>query len=227
MNTNTEDISIGVGARRVEVNEDHKIHSQSYVFFKAGTSPNSAQHRRTLSVGPGLFLDHDDSHSDESSERMVDASYEERRGREPTRGLRGGRGVRQLSADQTHYQPGYISHYNEQLPTPPYSPAYSPDATPLRRSPAPSILSPVGYDESPTYSTEEIRRALSDHASIGKSDFWPISPVLRLIVKRGRATGAFRFHFAPRPFKHLVTFALARLRSPVVVAPCQFRRPST
>ena len=117
---NAASFLIGVGARRIEVNEDHKIYSQSYVFFKAGTSSNPAHHRRTLSVGPGVFVDHeqDDSYSDESSERAEDAAEEERRGREPTRGPRG-RAPRRLSADQAHFQPGYISHYNEQLPTPP------------------------------------------------------------------------------------------------------------
>lgn len=168
----------------MEVNEDHKIHSQSYVFFKAGASSNPAHHRRTLSVGPGVVVDHDqdDSHSDESSERAVDVAHEERRGREPARG----RAARRLSADQTNFQPGFISHYNEQLPTPPYSPMYSPNATPLRRSPAPSVLSPVAYEDSPAHSVEEFRRALSEHASTGESVYDCLLPSSGLIADNSR-----------------------------------------
>lgn len=150
------------------MNEDHKIHSQSYVFFKAGTHANPVAQRRTLSVGPGLFVDHEDDQSDRSSDQLHDSAAGEERGREPTRGRQRDRMQRRLSADQTNFQTGYIYHHNEQMPTPPYSPTYSPLATPLRRSPAPSIISPGGYEYSPAHSMEEFGHVPSEH-TIGKS----------------------------------------------------------
>lgn len=207
----------------MEVNEDHKIHSQSFVFFKAGVGANPAHHRRTLSVGPGLFVDHDqdDSNSDGSSERALEGPFEERRGREPTRGQRG-RAPRRVSADQTNFQPGFVSHYNEQLPTPPYSPPYSPNATPLRRSPAPSVLSPVSYDDSPAYSMEEIRHAISEHTSTGKPRLLIIVfAISGLTAAHSRATCAVRIKFTARSLDVFCN-ALACLRTSTSVAPCQF-----
>ncbi|KAI0343649.1 hypothetical protein BDW22DRAFT_1356137 [Trametopsis cervina] len=155
----------GVGSRRVEVNEEHKIHSQSYVLFKAGSNANPATHSRTMSVGPGLYLEHDDQddRTDESSEHVSTEGHNgegevDRRGREPIRGRQRERPVaRRLSADAAHFQPHYVSHRNEQLPTPPYSPAYSRSATPITRSPAPSVMSPIGLEDSPQRSAEELR----------------------------------------------------------------------
>lgn len=182
----------GIGARRVEISEDHKIYHQSYVYFKAGGTPTHTSHRRTLSVGPGLHLDserdiepeHDDDDSDESSDRGH-STAEERRGRDPVRGQQRGRPPRRLSADQTNFQTNFVSHYNEQLPTPPYSPMYSPAMTPLRRSPAPSrapsIITPIHYEDPSAHSLEEFRR---DHSSESRdhsrgrargAEFWEVS----------------------------------------------------
>lgn len=145
---------VGVGARRVEVSEDHKIYSHSYVFFKAGGTPHHT-HRRTLSVGPGLHLERDpdgEHDRDEDDSDSSESTHEEPRGRDPVRGQQRGRASRRLSADQPIYQPGFVSQQNEQLPTPPYSPTYSPSITPLRRSPgpsrAPSIITPIHPEES-------------------------------------------------------------------------------
>ncbi|KAI0090703.1 hypothetical protein BDY19DRAFT_886993 [Irpex rosettiformis] len=163
----------GMGSRRVEVNEEHKIHSQTYVLFKAGSSAHPITHKRTMSVGPGLHLDYDDhdDHSSESSENDPRLLEDERRGREPTRGRQRERPVlpRQLSADQTIFQSGFVSQRNEQLPTPPYSPPYSRSATPMTRSPAPSVTSPISMDEASHYSLDDIRRMTSEHNSTGDS----------------------------------------------------------
>ena len=167
--------STGVGSRRVEVNEEHKIHSQTYVLFKAGSSGHPITHTRTMSVGPGLHLDYDDrdDRSSESSEHDPRLIEDERRGREPTRGRQRERmGLpRQLSADQTNFQSGFVSQRNEQLPTPPYSPTYSRSATPMTRSPVPSIISPIGLDEALHYSLDDVRRMTSDHNSAGELGF--------------------------------------------------------
>ncbi|KAI0691096.1 hypothetical protein BC835DRAFT_1361475 [Cytidiella melzeri] len=144
----------GLGSRGTEVSEDRKVHSQHYVLFKAGSNGHSAMHTRTMSVGPGLHLEHDDQddHTDESSENEHGAGDYERRGREPTRGRQRERPLpRQLSADQTNFQSGFVSHRNEQVPTPPYSdsPAYSRSATPSAMTPldSPSISRRVSFDE--------------------------------------------------------------------------------
>ena len=76
----------GVGARRIEITEEHDIHSQTSVFFRAGHTPGSSS-RRNLSVGPGLVLEHEDEdHSEQSSVMQPEGRGEERgRGRSPPR----------------------------------------------------------------------------------------------------------------------------------------------
>ena len=180
----------GIGARRVEISEDHKIYSQSCVYFKAGSTPTSS-HRRTLSVGPGLHLDHELDHEleheyDDESDHSSELEHsEERRGRHPARGERGRPPVRRLSVDQTHYHTDIVSQHNEQLPTPPYSPMYSPVMTPVHRSPvpsrAPSIITPIYSDDSPRQSHDDFRRIYPERAQsseyLSKS-----SPLARVLI---------------------------------------------
>ncbi|EKM53377.1 uncharacterized protein PHACADRAFT_211076 [Phanerochaete carnosa HHB-10118-sp] len=169
----------GIGARRVEISEDHKIYSQSCVYFKAGSTPSSS-HRRTLSVGPGLHLDHEldaereHNNSDDAEHFSELGDHEERRGRHSVRGERGRPPVRHLSADQTHYHTGIVSQHNEQLPTPPYSPIHSPAMTPLHRSPvpsrAPSIITPIRHDYSPQQSQEDYWRTYPERDESSSRD---------------------------------------------------------
>ena len=159
----------GVGARRIEITEEHEIYSQSYVFFRAGHTHGTGS-RRNLSVGPGLALEHDDEdHSEQSSYLQPEGRSEEQRGRSPhphdptqSRNHR-----RYMSVDQTHFQRSFVAHRQNdtvpQLPfTPPYSPTYSPDVTP-HLSPTTTLVmqrSPLAtYDESPARSLEDLRRA--------------------------------------------------------------------
>ncbi|OJT05477.1 hypothetical protein TRAPUB_3706 [Trametes pubescens] len=159
----------GVGARRIEITEEHEIYSQSYVFFRAGQTPGAGS-RRNLSVGPGLSLEHEDEdHSERSSYVQHDGQTEEDRGRSPyphtmdhNRNHR-----RYMSVDQTHFQRSFVSHrQNTELPanlplTPPYTPTYSPEATP-HLSPTTTVMqrSPFGaFDESPARSLDDLRRA--------------------------------------------------------------------
>ncbi|KAI0645200.1 hypothetical protein C8Q79DRAFT_970304 [Trametes meyenii] len=161
----------GVGARRVEITEEHEIYSQSFVFFRAGQTPGTGT-RRNLSVGPGLSLEHEDEdHSERSSYLQPEPRADEDRGRSPhpqqhaqqTRNHR-----RYMSVDQTHFQRSFVSHSQStdlqgNLPaTPPYSPTYSSDVTP-HLSPTTTMImqrSPFGtYDESsPARSLEDLRR---------------------------------------------------------------------
>ena len=93
----------GVGARRIEISEEHEIYSQSYVFFRAGHTPGS-NFRRHLSVGPGLALEHEDEeHSERSSIVQTEgsASGHGPRGRSPD--------SRQAVQPQRRYHQRYMS----------------------------------------------------------------------------------------------------------------------
>ncbi|KAI0696679.1 hypothetical protein C8T65DRAFT_663417 [Cerioporus squamosus] len=159
----------GVGARRIEITEEHDIYSQSYVFFRAGHSPGSG-FRRNLSVGPGLALEHEDEdHSERSSYMQHDESRDGSRGRSPPpRDTASARRPhrRHMSVDQTHYQRSFVSHhdngYHPPVASPPYTPTYSQEDT-VHVSPTTTILHrsqlPL-YDESPARSLEDLRRAL-------------------------------------------------------------------
>lgn len=158
----------GVGARRIEITEEHDIYSQSYVFFRAGHTPGSG-FRRNLSVGPGLALEHEDEdHSERSSYVQHDESREQSRGRSPqprdTAPTRSHR--RYMSVDQTNFQRSFVAHHDNGYPppvaSPPYSPSYSLEDT-VHVSPTASIMqrpSLPTYDESPARSLEDLRRAL-------------------------------------------------------------------
>ncbi|KZT05351.1 uncharacterized protein LAESUDRAFT_780573 [Laetiporus sulphureus 93-53] len=141
----------GIGARRIEVSEEHEIYSQSYVLFRAGSETPYRNNRRTHSVGPGIVLDHDeDERSDHSSDEHGASVYrhvsEEQRGRAlhpPPAGFdRTTR--RHQSVDQTNFQRDYVSHRENGLPLviPPYSPPYSAEGTPSY-SLTPITLSPT------------------------------------------------------------------------------------
>ncbi|RDX49315.1 hypothetical protein OH76DRAFT_1455974 [Lentinus brumalis] len=159
----------GVGARRIEITEEHDIYSQSYVFFRAGHAPGSG-FRRNVSVGPGLALEHEDEdHSERSSYMQHDESRDGSRGRSPP--PRDAATVRRprrrhMSVDQTHYQRSFVSHhdngYHPPVASPPYTPTYSQEDTVLV-SPTASIINRSSlpmYDESPARSLEDLRRAL-------------------------------------------------------------------
>ncbi|GBE80744.1 hypothetical protein BKA93DRAFT_236116 [Sparassis latifolia] len=167
----------GIGARRIDISEEHDIYSESYVLFRAGSSPFSS--RRTLSVGPGLALDHEDEdHSDHSSEQLDAArTPEEQRGRDrgpPSAGFN--RATRRhLSVDQTTFQRGFVSHRENsgQLPPSPQSPAYSPEATPqYSLSPRNSISYRMHtLEESPPRSPDSSRMTYGDSDADHRSTF--------------------------------------------------------
>ncbi|KDQ50864.1 hypothetical protein JAAARDRAFT_41651 [Jaapia argillacea MUCL 33604] len=170
----------GIGARRIEITEEHKIYNASTVFFRAGNMSSSGAGRRTLSVDPGLSMYHEDDYrsgggsveGDQSEtprnsfsrERSVGPSGERNLGLERRAGasvdlppLRIGR---RLSMDQAYFQRDYVSHREEAyIPTPPY--------TPTALSPAPStshvpidVQSPSPRLPSASHILQESRAAL-------------------------------------------------------------------
>ena len=133
----------GVGARRTEVTEEHKIFSATQIFFRAPSTPSSSI-RRALSVGPGLSFYRDElEHTDSSPERDHDADSARDRSHDYFAGVprrqthapdgagvvdetvRRGRDTarRRLSADRTTFQRDPVLHRtNSRSPTPLYTP---------------------------------------------------------------------------------------------------------
>lgn len=57
-------LSLGIGSRRIEVNENHQVFHASAFYFEASKSNNS---RRTASIGPGIYYNrsHDPYYNDD------------------------------------------------------------------------------------------------------------------------------------------------------------------
>ncbi|KII95641.1 hypothetical protein PLICRDRAFT_129539 [Plicaturopsis crispa FD-325 SS-3] len=148
----------GIGARRIEVTEEHKIFSASTVFFRAGPTQSS---RRTASVGPGLsgYCDDDgpDSADDEPAVHTPTTPTEHPRGRSTVPRAPAGAPTgmnRRVSADaHTFQRDAHSFHEDVMLPTPPYTPTPSHHAS---LSPAHSFR----RDETPAHTLEEFRQAL-------------------------------------------------------------------
>lgn len=158
----------GVGSRRIEVSEEHKIFTASTVFFRAGEGPAI---RRNASIGPGLAVHHDDDEVDERSRppsrggaetpTREDAHPPVSRGRDMT--VRD-RQARHASFDMSNFQRDFVSHEEGQatLPTPPYTPqAESPHfMRPGSSSRSSHMLSPTSRGDDPAHTLEEFRNAL-------------------------------------------------------------------
>ncbi|KAJ3565551.1 hypothetical protein NP233_g7559 [Leucocoprinus birnbaumii] len=160
----------GIGARRVEVSEEHRFFRASTTFFEAAKEHT----RRATSLGPGIAAKDYDTHQDDWEERhnLRSRSRTHRDGVHSNRSsneelpLGHSRQLRNASVDASHYHPYHISHHEERLPdVPPYS------AQPNRLSPAisspgdtPPALSSsnsLNQDPSPAHSLEEFRAALN------------------------------------------------------------------
>ncbi|KZT21064.1 hypothetical protein NEOLEDRAFT_801051 [Neolentinus lepideus HHB14362 ss-1] len=141
----------GVGARRIEITEEHKIFTASTVFFRAGTTPTSSS-RRTLSVDPGLSLYHDD-------EAVTDTFRHDDSVHTPRRSPDSGERVsRRVSLDYSHFQREPVSHHEDtHVATPPYTPRPTSPAVTEVHPPAPSPSSSSHTHQiSPTGSTLQV-----------------------------------------------------------------------
>ncbi|TFK50963.1 hypothetical protein OE88DRAFT_1645213 [Heliocybe sulcata] len=175
----------GVGARRIEVTEVHKVFTASTVFFRAGATPTTSS-RRTLSVGPGLSLYHDE-------EAVINAFRQDTPHGSPSRERspsRGERASRRVSMDYSHFSRDTVSHREETHATPPYTPRPSSPAVTEVQHPMLSPTSSTGHvaQVSPTASTahvntparseeyayhledsrDRLREQLEDHPSPGR-----------------------------------------------------------
>ncbi|KAI0919041.1 hypothetical protein AcV5_002059 [Taiwanofungus camphoratus] len=187
----------GVGARRSEISEEHEVYSQSYVLFRAGSGSVPFSNRRTLSVGPGLALDHDD---DDGSDHSSEQPHDERRGRDSGAPLAplNRHPRRHQSVDQTHFQRGFVSHReNDRVPVSPHSPLYSPpyslESAQFPLSPSASISqrmdtvveSPVGESQL-SQDFEESRRTLRNEFETDHNG----SPSIRPVRSHSRQNGS-------------------------------------
>ncbi|KAK7057584.1 arrestin-C domain-containing protein [Favolaschia claudopus] len=139
----------GVGARRVDVQEDHKVFSESVVYFRAGPAP-----RRNASVGPGVDPSHDDCPFDQPSRPQTPRVDEF----QPRPSLRS---TRRLSADSSYF---HNRDAYEQPPIPPYTPLPTAPGTPSssnHASPGQSSRHLSRIDSSdPAHALEDFRNAL-------------------------------------------------------------------
>ncbi|KAJ7772092.1 hypothetical protein DFH07DRAFT_953375 [Mycena maculata] len=127
----------GIGARRVDVQEEHKIFSESIVFFRAGLAP-----RRRASVGPGVDPSLDDDwydHSPRSDEQQLPRSA---------------RAARRVSADSSYF------HTTESDEHAPPIPPYTPTPPSSHTSPAQSSAYLTSVGENPAHALEDFRNTL-------------------------------------------------------------------
>ncbi|KAF8178663.1 hypothetical protein K438DRAFT_1726306 [Mycena galopus ATCC 62051] len=127
----------GVGARRVDVQEDHKVFSESIVYFRAGPAP-----RRTASVGPGVEPWHEDDSPLEPPSRPETPRLDDFQ-------PRSARAARRVSADSSYF------HNHDAYEQPPPVPAYSP---------LPPTSSSSSHTTSPGQSSGHLARADPDAA---------------------------------------------------------------
>lgn len=132
----------GVGARTVEVTEEHEVFCATNTLFQAGHRA-----RRALSIGPGSLLDNDDPEDESVSNREAALSVpRQSSARRPA----STNASRRVSAESlTEGQ-----SYEENHPLPPYTPS----ASPPMLLPSSSYLSPG--PESPAQTLEDSRNAL-------------------------------------------------------------------
>jgi arrestin-related trafficking adapter 3/6 len=139
-------IHTGVGARRIDVSEEHKIFTSSIVFFEARDSKHT---RRTASVGPGVALYDDDDAIDLTEDLPASPNAQDHTRPSHVRPSIGGGSSTQRTLSSGHHPYHHHSdyHYATRQPsledeTPPYTPS-------------PSVMGPT---HSPGYTTPTHRR---------------------------------------------------------------------
>ncbi|KAF7315110.1 Arrestin-C domain-containing protein [Mycena indigotica] len=147
----------GIGARRVDVQEEHKVFSESVVYFQA--SPAA---RRNASVGPGV---HPWDASEDSSLDHLPATPDTPSFDVHT--ARSTRAARRVSADLSYFPP--------ETSIPPYTPLPTPPSSSSHASPAQSFGNLAGED--PAHALEDFRNALRASLPQSRSAAGDRSPV--------------------------------------------------
>ena len=112
-------VLLGIGARRIEVTEEHKVFHASTVYFRAG----STQSRRNASIGPGA-ADYTSSES-ESYQRYLGEAHD-------ALSIRTRPTDRSLSVDSSFFQRMPLSYEEFPIaPTPPHSSSATQPSSPL------------------------------------------------------------------------------------------------
>lgn len=191
-------VLIGVGARRIEVTEQHKAFSASTVLFQAGSMSSN---RRTASVGPGLpdrGRDRDEvyyypgEHSPVSNLQRSDVPASH---------------TRSASADPRHFSSPSSGHFvgdntalqgdihsprhrdSFHLPSPPYSPPsngfpfiadHRPTPTHSRSGSISQTSSHPKPEDSPAQTLEDLRRALMNNIEASQPSTFSFSIVDRI-----------------------------------------------
>jgi hypothetical protein len=128
------------------VQEDHKVFSESTVYFRAGPAP-----RRTASVGPGVDPWQDDDYPYDNPSRPETPRLDDP---QPPGSVRA---ARRVSADWSYFH--NREAYEDGPPIPPYTPLLTPSSS---NHPSPgqssSHLTRVGED--PAHALEDFRNAL-------------------------------------------------------------------
>ncbi|KAJ7782650.1 hypothetical protein B0H16DRAFT_1670974 [Mycena metata] len=132
----------GIGARRIDVQEDHKLFSENIVFFRAGPAP-----RRNASVGPGVDPAHDDDFLYDSSQPATPRHDEF----QPPLSERA---ARRVSADSSYFH----NLVSDEPPIPPYTSLPSTPTSSSHTSPSGPHLTHLGDD--PAHALEDFRNAL-------------------------------------------------------------------
>ncbi|KAJ7188705.1 hypothetical protein C8R46DRAFT_1157632 [Mycena filopes] len=151
----------GIGARRVDIQEDHKVFSESIVFFRAGPAP-----RRNASVGPGV----DPSHHDD--DLLYDSSQPATPRHDDFQPPMSARAARRVSADSSYFH--NLGAYETELPIPPYTPL--PPSTPTSSHASPSAPHMTRLGEHPAHALEDFRNALRAGLSSAHSTSGDRSP---------------------------------------------------
>ncbi|KAF7351103.1 Arrestin-C domain-containing protein [Mycena sanguinolenta] len=137
----------GIGARRVDVQEEQKVFSESIVYFRAGPAP-----RRTASVGPGVDPQHDDDCPLDTPSRPETPRFDDFQ--QP----RSVRATRRVSADLSYFHNYEAYEHAAPPPIPPYTPLPTPPSS--HTSPAQSSGHLVRTDSDAAHALEDFRNAL-------------------------------------------------------------------
>ncbi|KAI5118355.1 hypothetical protein M0805_006756 [Coniferiporia weirii] len=112
----------GVGARKLDVTEEHEIFSAKTVYFHAGKTQSSSA-RRTASVGPGLILDHEDAEDDAASTEETRQQSQQADSAAAASPFWLSSSRRRVSMDHQYLHLSRASRNSfDDIPTPPYSP---------------------------------------------------------------------------------------------------------